>query len=59
MRHYEDLNLTDSSMRDRRDVYLKEVRIQRKVAKPAEMIVVTKFPVDDQCLLAKSICNKS
>ena len=33
-----------------------------KVAKPAEEIVVTKLPVDDQCLLVKnliSIWNKS
>ena len=44
VRHYEDLNVKDSSVRDWRDAYLKEVRIQRKTVKPGEEIVVTKLP---------------
>ena len=44
VRHYENLNVKDSSVRDWRDAYLKEVRIQRKAAKPGEEIIVTKLP---------------
>ena len=41
VRHYENLKVKDSSVRDWRDAYLKEVPIQRKAA---EEIVVTKLP---------------
>ena len=43
-RHYKDLDVKESSVRDWRDAYLKEIRAKRKEAKPGEEIVVTKLP---------------
>ena len=42
-RHFVDLNLKESSMRDWRDAYLMEVRELQKLAKPGEEIFVAKL----------------
>ena len=44
VRHYKDLKLKESSVRDWRDAYLREVRLQKKTAKPGEEIIVAKLP---------------
>ena len=43
-KYFVDLNLKESSVRDWRDAYLKEVRELRKMANPGDEIVVAKFP---------------
>jgi len=43
-RHLVDLNLKESSVRDWRDAYLKEVLELHKVTKPGEEMIVAKLP---------------
>ena len=62
VRDCEDLNVKDSSVRDWRDTYLKEVHIQRKAVKPGEEIVVTKLPSKKRGRPVRnliSICKRS
>jgi len=44
-RHFGDLDLKESSMRDWWDAYLKEVLKLRKSVKTGEEIVVAKLPI--------------
>ena len=44
VKHYKDLNLKESSVRDWRDAYLQEVCLQQKTAKPGEEIIIDKLP---------------
>ena len=40
VKHYKDLNLKESCVRDWRDAYLREVCLQRNTAKPGEKIII-------------------
>ena len=41
IKHHKDLNLKESSVRDWRDAYLREVCLQQKTAKPGEKMIIS------------------